>query len=231
LASGGRPHANPRGTWLRNRSISSRSWRKPGTRGTIHARFPHQPHLRGFQRNHAPVSGPGSSGSTPSACRTRHGFAPFRWQATTRGSQGRSPLRWMVPESTPPPPVRRTIGNPDGIEILSRIRRENLAKACPNALPCHGPSRSRTGKTPIATWPARGRSRRTLHAHCSPPTGGVILRHEAESASTDRSEIPAVLSFLDKRTKCRVNRLFRELHDNPDDKARTLSRKILDFPS
>ena len=60
---------------------------------------------------------------------------------------------------------------------------------------------------------------------------GVILRHEAESTSTDRSEIPAVLSFLDKRTKCRVNRLFRELNDNPDAKARTLARKILGFPS
>ena len=60
---------------------------------------------------------------------------------------------------------------------------------------------------------------------------GVILRHEAESTSTDRSEIPAVLSFLDKRTKCRVNRLFRELHENPDAKARSLSRKILAFPS
>ena len=56
---------------------------------------------------------------------------------------------------------------------------------------------------------------------------GVILRHEAESASTDRSEISAVLSFLDERTKFRVNRLFRELHDNPDAKARSLSRKIL----
>ena len=56
---------------------------------------------------------------------------------------------------------------------------------------------------------------------------GVILRGEAESACATRAEIPTILAFLDKRTKCRVNRLFRELRENPDGKARALSQKIL----
>ena len=60
---------------------------------------------------------------------------------------------------------------------------------------------------------------------------GVILRDEAESACTTQAEIPTILAFLDKRTKCRVNRLFRELRENPDGKAWALSRKILNFRS
>ena len=58
---------------------------------------------------------------------------------------------------------------------------------------------------------------------------GVILRDEAESACATRAEIPAILAFLDKRTKYRVNRLFRELRDNPDAQARALSKSVLDL--
>ena len=58
---------------------------------------------------------------------------------------------------------------------------------------------------------------------------GVILRDEAESACATRAEIPAILAFLDKRTKCRVNRLFRELRDNPEAQARALSKSVLDL--
>ena len=59
----------------------------------------------------------------------------------------------------------------------------------------------------------------------------VILRNEAENAGATRAEIPTILAYLEKRTKCRVNRLFRELRDNPDGKGRDLSRKILKFRS
>jgi len=55
----------------------------------------------------------------------------------------------------------------------------------------------------------------------------AILRGEREDETVGRDELPKLLAYLTKRTKCRVNRLFGELGKNADKKARELSQAVL----
>jgi hypothetical protein len=97
--------------------------------------------------------------------------------------------------------VRRTIGNPNGsrssLAYVERTSRK-LARTLFHAMARHGSTleklQSLLGRLVDVAAELYALTSAYLRA-------GVILRHEAESSSTDRSEIPAVLYILRRENK------------------------------